>query len=192
MWVKLKYRTSVTLVSTVQAYDEHVFRGNSIFDPDVTSGTNGQPTGADQWAAFYARYYVAGSKIKIKAINKEASEVAQVMLWPSIQSTWDYATQSPTEYPYTKSTILAAAGSNNTAHMGHYMTTQKVYGRRGTEYESNFIGNLAATGGTNPTNDWYWILASTNPQGNNEIDMVVDVKLTYYVKMFNRIDITES
>lgn len=167
-------------------------RGNSIFDPDATSGSNSQPTGADQWAAFYNRYYVAASKIKIRAINASSTQIQNIMLYPSLSDTYDHTNQYPLEYPYTKSVLLATAGSNNTATMGHYMTTQKIFGRRGTEFESNYIGVLAATGGGDPVSDWYWHIVALNQSGSNVIDVMVDIKLVYYVKVFNRIDLDQS
>jgi len=45
---------------------EHVFRGNSLYDPDFT-GAGGQPYGHDQWATIYASYIVLRSRIRVTA-----------------------------------------------------------------------------------------------------------------------------
>lgn len=68
--VKLKYVDTVTIDmnSGTEQIGKHVFRANSLFDPDYALGGH-QPLGFDQWAAIYDHYCVVGSKITATALN---------------------------------------------------------------------------------------------------------------------------
>lgn len=59
--VKLRYVQQIGLDAGAGLASAHVFRANSIFDPDY-SGTGHQPLGHDQWAVFYDHYNVISSK----------------------------------------------------------------------------------------------------------------------------------
>jgi len=50
---------------------QHVFRLNSLFDPDFTA-TGHQPLGFDQWAQFYNHYVVNGCEWEIQTIPSES------------------------------------------------------------------------------------------------------------------------
>lgn len=61
--VKLKYAQQFQLNPTLGVADQHLFRANSINDPDFTSGGH-QPLGHDEWNIFYNHYTVIGSRCK--------------------------------------------------------------------------------------------------------------------------------
>lgn len=67
--VKLRYVDVVTVNPGVGTTASHLFRANSIFDPDLT-GTGHQPLGHDQWATFYAHYTVAKATISVRAMSR--------------------------------------------------------------------------------------------------------------------------
>ncbi len=62
---KLRYVENLSLTSTVGVLHGHVFRANSIFDPDLT-GVGHQPFMHDQMAVFYEHYTVVGAKMTIR------------------------------------------------------------------------------------------------------------------------------
>lgn len=67
--VKLRYVDGFTLDPTnLGIAATHVFRANSIFDPNVTSAGH-QPMNRDMWANLYKRYTVIGSKITLRVFN---------------------------------------------------------------------------------------------------------------------------
>lgn len=70
--VKLRYVENVTLDPGAVAFAEFAYRANSIFDPNLTGGGH-QPMGRDQWATFYRRYTVIGSKIQVQCVCPTAS-----------------------------------------------------------------------------------------------------------------------
>lgn len=61
---KIRYCDVVTLQSTIGVLGSHVFRANSIYDPDFT-GTGHQPMSHDTWATLFNHYTVTGAKISI-------------------------------------------------------------------------------------------------------------------------------
>lgn len=61
--VKLKYSTQFNLNAASLISDQHLFRANSINDPDFT-GVGHQPMGHDEWSTFYNHYTVIGSRCK--------------------------------------------------------------------------------------------------------------------------------
>lgn len=66
--VKLRYCTRVPINPAAGVTNSHIFRANSLFDPDST-GVGHQPLGFDQWINFYKEYCVLGSKITVTPIN---------------------------------------------------------------------------------------------------------------------------
>lgn len=64
----LRYATQSTLTSTSGTMSSHLFRANSVFDPDYTS-TGHQPMGFDQWASLFNHYVVVGAKITCTVLS---------------------------------------------------------------------------------------------------------------------------
>lgn len=62
--IPMRYTDIVTLTTGAGTMQSWNWRANSIYDPD-NSGTGHQPIGHDQWAQFYGRYCVIGSKIRV-------------------------------------------------------------------------------------------------------------------------------
>lgn len=60
---KMRYVGGVTLTTGLIPTVHH-FRANSIYDPDAT-GTGHQPMGRDEYANFYQKYIVLGSRIRV-------------------------------------------------------------------------------------------------------------------------------
>lgn len=62
--VKLRYAESIQLDAGIGSVSSYNFRANSLFDPNET-GIGHQPLGFDQWAEFYNRYTVLGSRCTV-------------------------------------------------------------------------------------------------------------------------------
>lgn len=58
----LRYHEALQVTSTSGILGYHVFRANSLFDPDLT-GVGHQPMGYDQWASLFNHYIVLGAKL---------------------------------------------------------------------------------------------------------------------------------
>lgn len=63
--VKLRYVQELSLTAGVGAFATHVFRANSVFDPDY-SGVGHQPLRFDNWASIYDHYTVLSSKMTLR------------------------------------------------------------------------------------------------------------------------------
>lgn len=61
--VKLRYAQEVSMTGGVGQV--HVFRANSLYDPDST-GTGSQPANFDRWMAVYDHYTVLGARITVR------------------------------------------------------------------------------------------------------------------------------
>lgn len=65
---KLKYCEEITINAAVASVATHVFRTNSLYDPNST-GVGHQPMGFDEWALRYGRYVVLSSTCYMRYIN---------------------------------------------------------------------------------------------------------------------------
>ena len=68
LMVKLRYVDTITIAVASAAINNHVFRANSIFDPDLTS-TGHQPLLHDLYSTLYERYRVVSSTIKVTPVT---------------------------------------------------------------------------------------------------------------------------
>lgn len=81
MWPDILRTTMVWYKNTGDPFTEGVtqtggqnylsIRGNSVFDPNVVAGPQGQPAGFDDMAAKYARYRVLASSIVVQAFHSD-------------------------------------------------------------------------------------------------------------------------
>lgn len=177
IWVKLKYVRHYNESSSSLADGIHVFRANSVYDPDAT-GTGGQPTGFDQWTAIYKRFYVAASKIKCYAINMDDDPV-MFALFPSTteETTASIAGMHFGEEKYSRQKLIPQTGMDKPIIIKNYNTTGKITGRpqKDSAYWHTDSGN--------PQLPWYWHVYYQNMNGNVNYHVVYRVELTYYVLM---------
>ncbi len=68
----MKYAEDIMVSVDGNIGTNYLFRCNSIFDPNQ-SGTGHQPMGHDQYANFYKRYTVVGSKITVRFVGGTVS-----------------------------------------------------------------------------------------------------------------------
>lgn len=61
------------------AASSHMFRANSLYDPDFTSGGH-QPRGFDQFMAMYQTFTVIGSRIKVTARSPDGDSIVGIAL----------------------------------------------------------------------------------------------------------------
>lgn len=164
----------------------YTFRGNSTYDPDDT-GVGNQPTGRDQWYAFYQRSCVTSSKIYITATIESAStaQLYRMVIVPGNFNTM-VTGNDPEELPMAKSRTLATPSqqSRSVISMKHQARTSKVWGLfMPALYESNFYETESA----NPLNQWWWnIWFRTAVATNNTDQITFTAKIIYNVCFFDR------
>lgn len=184
--VQLKYTTFINLTGTPTAI--HRFRGNSINDPDA-SGIGGQPLGHDQWGAFYEKYLVKSSKIEVQLLNNSTTSgpgnvlLNLVPMDDLLSRTYDELS----DMQYNKNRFIApvSAGSNG-IYMSHFIGTSKIMGDAILDdlYEAPF--------NVNPSEQWYWHLQADAFDGLSAVNLAVKVTMTYYVKLFQRVELLGS
>lgn len=75
--VKMRYSNYFDFNLSGTGYSEVTLRAASIFAPDVVpNALSHQPLGHDQWAVFYERYVVLGSRIILTAVTNNAPATA--------------------------------------------------------------------------------------------------------------------
>lgn len=182
LFTKLVYEEALALTSTSGSPADNLYRGNSVFDPNLTGGGH-QPYFADQWAAMYSNYFVHASKIEVMFYNNntalpQASVICGIV--PSTVST-TFAGSSyelNREQPYGK---WAQIGINpQMAMVKGYMSSAKMFAvdPKGISIENDY-GALTTA---NPNAQWYWHVTLCAADGSSTAGGFARVKVTYFVE----------
>lgn len=174
---------------------DHVFRGNSIYDPDYT-GVGVQPYGYDQVIpTFFMNYWVTASKITVYPSTRQAvtGESGQPGIKGVIVPYYDDA------LPYTEFTdvirmpgaraiqfnadSLAEPGGNS---ISSYFSTRGIYG---SQFRAE---GCTANAGSNPANVWYWHVLFFRGPWQEDFSVNFDVKITYYTVLSKTEQLNES
>lgn len=170
----------------------YVFRGNSIFDPDLT-GVGVQPYGFDEWDSLMGsggQYKVYASAITINfSLSGSTATNVRFMLVPSRQTTLSYSDISDIRNTrYSKQSITSAAtGIGRGMWIKNYMSTSKMFPGVGKgEWD------LFSAMNSNPSVQWYWhVFVDTSIVGQ-DVGVAADVKITYYVRLLREGNANES
>ena len=189
--MKLKYTDFLTL-DPAGTLENYLYRGNSLFDPDLTGGGH-QPLGRDQWVNFYSRYRVRASKIRVSFLPRSNTTIdSNIMIHviPTLDA--GSVSQQPrdlVEQPYSRWRLLGTAnGTQNGVNLHNYMSTKKIMGI--PDINTDDYASLMTT---NPLRQWYWNLGVQNLQSTVGIPGAnVCVQITYYVELFDRVSLSES
>lgn len=189
MFLKLKYNDIQSLNTFSQAYQDYIYRGNSVYDPNYT-GTGNQPQGFDEWSAFYGQYRVYGSKMTCTFIDSSGTNYAQsVAIIPNLSTTAFTDPIRVIETPYSSSSTITLNSGLGKRTLSSYMSTAKMWG---IDKQTVSSGDLyRATTGNNPTNNWYWHVFAYD-MGASEASVYIQVKITYYLEMFDRVQLNTS
>lgn len=160
------------------------YRGNSIYDPDYT-GTGITALGFTDYQQLYDKYVVLGSKCTCTFINRDPASVRTVGLSAS-PTTTGYTNSSSLlglqGQPNTKSTFLGPNGSSRSiVTLSMFMKTSKMFAQTGIAIDDKFASNISG----NPSSVWFWI-PWFNSDANTQTTIDVQMKITYYVKLFSR------
>jgi len=166
---------------------EWVYRGNGPFDPEVAAG-GGQPTGYDQWSAFYSSQRTHGSSITIVGTNGSTGSQAGLTLLPTNAATG--TTQALTlTYPYVKHTVAGQLNSDNKFKLYNRMTTVKLEGIQSIEGDDAFASVIGAL----PANQWYWNFGVFSTGGAiTGLALQFIATIIYDIEYFGRIDLAGS
>ncbi len=197
MQATLKFKTCAefTMGLASNPADEKHFVANGVFRP--LGGTNtSQPFGFDQWSAFYERYTVYGTKIKIRFRNRAGIDIIAGMTW-NREAGWT---------PNAKTLIATKCGYNTRwKHLAAPITTKRVKDigtiqmyrgirqilQRGEVADETMSAVLSA----NPASQLFchaWVMAadSVGDIALNKVDL--EVTMIQYTLLKNRTELAES
>ncbi len=191
-FVKLNYTNVITLDPAAAGIVSHHWRANSIFDPDFT-GAGFQPPGHDEWAAFYNKYNVMQSNIKVEILpsNSSAGPSALQMLIVVKSQHTATTSSSPLE--------SLSKRSNNRVTYGIFGGSRDAGGNKGVMVIKNSFrqkrdlghaqrANTEAFMGANPVEDWIFTIEASNPWDASINPGIVNVvvSITYVAKLSER------
>ncbi len=190
MRVILPYSTRVPQTLSLGVGALYQFRGNSVFDPDLT-GTGGVASGHNLWSNFYQKYRVLGSRIRTKTIGTGttvASTATEVALYPfpdtSVPSVLTPTTFSDARsLKYAKWSLYNSFG-NGICTLNHKMGTAKIFGVSEEAVEDDDA--LYCNTNTNPTQTWTWNLIAEPADVSSSQNIVSIVDIDYDVVYFDR------
>ncbi len=165
------------------------YKANSLLAPDPVTAR--QPMGFDQLMALYENYIVFGCKAVVKFVNISLGQAECYTEWSTDAS----AAANPDtvrERAYTQQRLVGTANAGNSIkHVKTYMSTKKMFGLK-TLGASNtgYIGN--ATTDILTGQQYFLYLYALNLDSAASVKVVAETKLTYYVKFFNRIELSAS
>lgn len=184
--VVLPYSESLNRAPAATSED-YQWNLNSLFDPNRT-GTGHQPLGNDQWAAFYNRYRVLSTFVRVTYNNVSSGTCNCVIA--ATNSTTNLTFLAAMEQPYSRTALLSpATGSRDAVVLREKFDLARVNGMTGPQYMYSDL--VEATFGTTPTEN---IILHTVVESISGINVVytVQVYLEYYVELWDPLELTES
>jgi len=175
-----KYRQSIT---SGAVFAPIVLRGNSVFDPIYALGGTA-PYGYNQLSLYYQQYRVWGCKIIVNFFNVGAilpSECA-VNCNTLVVPFTTMATMAECEY--TKVKQCGGSNSNQRCQIKMWMSTDKVYGnKKGTwAIDDTYKAQI----GNNPSNQWFWSIATQCIDSATAATVWMDITVIYYTEFFDK------
>lgn len=183
-FAKLTFATSVNMSLSAGAPKIHVFRGNSMFDPDQ-SGAGAQPVGFDELSALYKSYRVIGSSIKATLLPP-SEVVLQCGVCPILASGSPVADIDAMKgNAYGKYAVVCNRQPNQST-VTNYLSTEQALGlAKGTV---KFDSDLGAVTTASPSTEWFWEVmcdyAFTGDTSSYTTSGVIEI--TYYCEFFGR------
>lgn len=182
--VKLRYAFVVTMVNATNGFGVWNLRGNSVYDPEYTTGGT-QPRYFDQFGTIYDKYFVHGSSINATFNNEvngderiaffivaqpETAAIGKQPLHGLTTGTMASTVGAPVKiYELPRAKIAA---SNYPFYNGPAVIRSKAKTSTILEMKNQqkdlFYGNTGdLLSGSNPTNQWVWTLGVARCDGDS-------------------------
>lgn len=166
MRTSLKYTELVTVAGAAGVTGIQTYRGNSLYDPNVT-GAGGQPyrfdqlCGATETSAMYAKYCVIGATIKVEPINAELSANEQMRLALVKYDDPTVTTLSEVlDWPAAKFSWIGSSTFWKVKPLILKGITSKMFG-----HPLDLDGDDGANYNANPQDIWYFSIVADSPAG---------------------------
>lgn len=186
-FTKLKYCHIGTL-TTAGTPVAHIFKMNSLYDPDHTQIVNHQPFGRDQLATLYNHYRVYGCKYSITITNLSSAYAMDVAVVLKDTNALSTDMQTIAEKPYVQFRTLGMSGSSSgTTVIKGYCNNPKIMGVSKERFRVDDV--YTATSGNNPTKIPYLHVYAHGQAG---LQCKITVHLQYLSCFYERVALAGS
>ena len=174
--LKLRYCDDVSIDTTAGAAAGHVFRANSVFDPDLTAAGH-QPYGFDEWSNFYNHYTVLGAKITVNYTSESALVGGVTNVGISLQAA-SAVTTNPTlakEKGSTSYGILTGLQALGKKTLSKTFSAKKFFGVPNVIDGDRFTSGIAA----NPSEEAFfvvWVGSVAGADDPNPVNCAVTIE----------------
>jgi len=193
-YIKMRYQVGYVMSGSSGTPSVVVMRGNNIYDPEFATG-GGQPYGFDQWAGFYQKYLVYGSKISVGFLQNNASglnsENLQFSIVPSIEDSLSLGSTSATLWEIPYSTARISNAYKGPTRITRYMSTGKLFGLNKGEV-TNREAEFGATMSSGPASEFYWHIFVGDSGQFSDWGCTINITMTYYCRLRERVLIPYS
>jgi len=182
--VNLKYSDVITLTTGVAGTALHVFRGNSVYDPDLT-GTGHQPLFRDNYAAVYLKYCVTAARMTIKAINTDGTSAALIMCVPSTTQFGlsDVNAVSTLEQVSAACTQMMPVASRYPTYLKSYATSTRMLGlRKGQIWDDSYSSVISSQ----TSSEWFFNIGLLSANAASGVIAKLQILITYTVEFYDR------
>ncbi len=180
--VTLRYTTKVALTSSVTA-STYLWRGNDLYDPDVTS-TGGQPNNFDDWMVQYSKFRVHGSRARLHLGSTSTAALGLVSFGVSQSGGTGSVVTTVSSRPRQK--VHWVNGGQSDVFDDQRYTTKQVLGMTQSQFEGS--DQLIGTASGTPALSWYWMLTQESYDGSTSTSTYGLVIIDYDVEFFSRAD----
>jgi hypothetical protein len=145
--------------------------------------TGHQPMGFDQLAAFYNKYRVTKSAIKVEL--QRTTDAFEYTVTPSLNVSSPGTVGTAMENPF--NVYSSVASSVFTSSIETTISTRKLWGV-GNLTQDNFASLVSA----DPVNLWYWIINARTFDNATAITVRFNYLVVYTVEFFDRQPLAQS
>lgn len=188
--VKLRYSQEVTLDPGPGGISQHIFRANSLYDPDFT-GIGHQPYLYDQWSEVYSHYCVLGSRmtatlVTVNTLNQDPGYYG-ILLSDDTNGTTNFTSIDNVFESKLSSNPWRMSGSANTIQASNYKSSalsrnfsaKKFFGVKNV----NDGDAYTALTGANPAKIAYFCLWNASIATNDPAPSVYRIVIDYIALM---------
>lgn len=187
--LSMVYTDVITLnTATPGQANAHIFRINSIYDPDFT-GTGGQPMGHDQWGNFYEGYKVYALAYSFNCYTGNTVP-SQLCVYPTDDtslvsiSIQDYISQPGC------SKLCMITPDNGSCLLKGIVKPQVVLGLTKEGYSDDSLYGAAYN--ANPSGQCFLHLVMQPLDETSSTSVTIQVTLKYYVHLYDRKELSPS
>lgn len=184
----LRYNQSPIITSTTGIGVNYLFRGNSIFDPDLT-GTGAQPAYYVELQQIYFRYRVHSCKIVATVIptGNYLTDCVLAALPTTSPMTTTVTLESLKAQKYVKNGFVGSGMKPLEMRMN--VGTAEIFGQPVSVV--NVDDTFTADVTTNPARTWIYQFACQNVDLSSTSQVRVNFQLEYDVTLYNRISVIQ-